>query len=238
MSAWNPWHGCHKISPGCMNCYVYRRDSKYEIDSSTVRKTADFDLPVRLKRDKTYKLQADGNYVYTCFTSDFFLEEADAWRPDCWDMMRKRFDLSFFIITKRIHRFEECIPPDWGEGYPNVTICCTVENDDMARFRLPIFKEAKIAHKQIICEPLLSPTDLVPYLDSAIEGVVAGGASGNEARTCDYGWVLDIRRQCEAAGVPFHFKQTGARFRKDGKIYRIPRKFQHTQAKAAEIDLV
>lgn len=38
MSAWNPWHGCHKISPGCMNCYVYRRDSKYEIDSSAVRK--------------------------------------------------------------------------------------------------------------------------------------------------------------------------------------------------------
>lgn len=238
MFAWNPWHGCHKISPGCMNCYVYRRDSKYEIDSSKVRKTADFDLPVRLKRDKTYKLQADGDYVYTCFTSDFFLEEADAWRPDCWVMMRKRFDLSFFIITKRIHRFAECIPPDWGEGYPNVTICCTVENDDMAQFRLPIFKEAKIAHKQIICEPLLSPIELSPYLDSAIEGVVAGGESGNEARICDYGWVLELRRQCETAGVPFHFKQTGARFRKDGKIYRIPRKFQHTQAKAAGIDLV
>ena len=26
MSIWNPWHGCHKISPGCANCYVYRRD--------------------------------------------------------------------------------------------------------------------------------------------------------------------------------------------------------------------
>lgn len=60
MSAWNPWHGCHKISPGCMNCYVYRRDSKYEIDSSTVRKTADFDLPVRLKRIKPTNCRPTG----------------------------------------------------------------------------------------------------------------------------------------------------------------------------------
>lgn len=238
MFAWNPWHGCHKISPGCQNCYVYRRDSKYEIDSAKVRKTANFDLPVKLSRNKTYKLQADGDYVYTCFTSDFFLEDADAWRSDCWDMIRKRFDLSFFIITKRIHRFAACTPPDWGEGWRNVTVCCTVENNDMARFRLPIFKEAKIAHKQIICEPLLSPIDLTPYLDSFIEGVVAGGESGNEARICDYDWVLDIRRQCEAAGVPFRFKQTGARFRKDGRIYHIPRKFQHSQAGAAGIDLL
>ena len=72
MSLWNPWHGCRKISAGCANCYVYRRDAKYDIDSTAVRKNADFDLPLRLARDKTYKLQSDGDYVYTCFTSDFF----------------------------------------------------------------------------------------------------------------------------------------------------------------------
>lgn len=238
MPTWNPWHGCHKISPGCMHCYVYRRDSQYEIDSAHIKKNRDFDLPIRLCRDKTYQMQGNGNYVYTCFTSDFFLEEADAWRPECWDMIKKRFDLSFFIITKRIHRFTDCVPPDWEDGYPNVTVCCTVENGDMARFRLPIFKEAKIAHKQIICEPLLSPIDLSPYLDSTMEGVTVGGESGSEARICDYDWVLDIRRQCGEAGIPFHFKQTGARLRKDGKIYRIPRKHQHTQAKAAGIDLL
>ena len=237
MSSWNPWHGCRKISAGCQNCYVYRRDEKYEIDSRVVRKTADFDLPARLCRDKTYKLQADGDYVFTCLTSDFFLEEADAWRPECWEMMRRRFDLSFYIITKRIARFADCMPPDWGEGYHNVTIGCTVENDEMAQFRLPIFKEAKIAHKQIICAPLLSPIDLSPFLDSDIECVSVGGESGERARVCDYDHVLDIRRQCEKAGVPFRFHQTGARLRKDGKLYRIPRKFQHSQAKAAGIDI-
>lgn len=237
MSIWNPWHGCKKISPGCLHCYVYRRDAAYGIDSTAVRKNADFDLPVRLRRDGTYQLQADGGYVYTCFTSDFFLEEADAWRPACWDMMRRRFDLFFFIITKRIHRFSACIPEDWGDGRHNVAVCCTVENEEMAKLRLPIFEAAPIAHKEIICEPLLSPVDLSPYLSSEIRCVTVGGESGKDARVCDYSWVLDIRRQCEAAGVPFRFKQTGANFRKDGKCYRIPRSHQHTQAKAAGIDL-
>lgn len=238
MSIWNPWHGCRKISAGCANCYVYRRDAKYDIDSTAVRKNADFDLPSRLSRDKTYKLQSDGDYVYTCFTSDFFLDEADAWREECWEMIRRRFDLSFFIITKRIQRFAEVAPKDFSKNFRNVTICCTVENEEMARFRLPIFKEADIAHKRIICEPLLSPIDLSPYLDSTIEGVVVGGESGNEARVCRYEWVLDIRRQCIEAGVPFHFKQTGAKFMKDGKIYHIPRNLQLKQARAANIDTI
>ncbi|MBQ7309099.1 MAG: DUF5131 family protein [Clostridia bacterium] len=236
MSEWNPWHGCIKFSEGCRNCYVYRRDGKYGLDSRDVRKNKDFDLPLKLKRDQTYQLQSDGGYVYTCFTSDFFLEEADAWREDCWAMMKKRFDLSFLIITKRIHRFHACIPPDWGEGYRNVTICCTVENEEMARLRLPIFKKEPIAHKQIVCEPLLSAIDLSPYLDHTIECVTVGGESGNEARICDYAWVLDIRRQCIEAGVPFYFKQTGAKFLKDGILYRIKREYQHKQARAAGIN--
>ena len=236
MSFWNPWHGCRKISAGCVNCYVYRRDGKYDKDASAVVKNADFDLPLRLKKDKTYKITNDDGIVYTCFTSDFFLEEADAWRDECWKMMKRRIDLDFLIITKRIHRFSECIPSDWCEGYPNVTICCTVENDEMAHFRLPIYKEAKIKHKVIICEPLLSKIDLSPYLDNTIEEVLVGGESGNEARVCDYDWVLDIRDQCIRAGVPFSFRQTGARLQKDGKIYRIRRDIQHIQAKKAGID--
>lgn len=50
MAVWNPWHGCKKISPGCMNYYVYRRDAEFGKDSSIVTRTASFDLPV--KRDR------------------------------------------------------------------------------------------------------------------------------------------------------------------------------------------
>lgn len=93
---------------------------------------------MRHARGGEYKLQP-GTMVYTCFTSDFLLEDADAWRPEAWAMMRARADLVFLFITKRIDRFAEALPPDWGDGYPNVVVGCTVENQAMAEYRLPIF---------------------------------------------------------------------------------------------------
>jgi protein gp37 len=237
VASWNPWHGCKKISAGCLNCYVYRIDARHGKDSSVIAKNADFDLPVRKNRKGEYKLQPDAeNIVYTCFTSDFFLDEADGWREQAWEMIRLRSDLTFLIITKRIHRFYECIPEDWGDGYDNVIICSTTENQDRADYRLPILLKAPIKHKMIICEPLLTDIDLRAYLCPSIEGVIAGGESGNEARICDYDWVLHIRQQCMDAKIPFHFKQTGANFKKGGKTYRVTKKDQHTQAAKADID--
>ncbi len=232
---WNPWHGCHKISPGCANCYVYRADKRHGRDSTVIKKTAEFDLPLKKNRQGRYKIPW-GELVYTCFTSDFLLEEADPWRGEVWQMMRTRSDLEFLFITKRIHRFKECLPPDWGEGYPNVHVCCTVENQDQANFRLPIFQSAPIAKKSIVCEPLLGYINLSDWLGNWVEEVLAGGESGSAARICKYDWVLDIRRQCIEAGVPFTFHQTGERLEKDGKLYCIRRKYQHSQAKKADIN--
>ena len=232
---WNLWHGCHKLSPGCQNCYVYRTDAKHGKDSSQVRKTAAFDLPLRHNRAGAYKIPP-GELVYTCFTSDFLLPDADGWRPAAWEMMRIRSDLQFLFITKRIDRLPDALPSDWDGGYPNVHICCTVENQQMADYRLPIFQSLPIRKKSIICEPLLGPIDLSPYLGGWAAQVIAGGESGSQARVCDYRWVLSLRDQCVRSGVAFHFKQTGARFFKDGKVYFVKRALQHSQARKANID--
>ena len=232
---WNPWHGCHKLSAGCQNCYVYRMDSGHGKDASRVQKTSGFYLPVSHARDGSYKVPS-GSFIWTCFTSDFLLEDADAWRSEAWRMIKERSDCEFLFITKRILRFGKCLPEDWGEGYPNVSICCTVENQAMANLRLPVFRDSPIRHKMIVCEPLLERIDLTAYLGSWVESVTVGGESGSSARTCDFDWVLDIRRQCIEAGVPFRFKQTGANFVKDGKRYAIARKLQHAQARKAAID--
>ena len=80
---WNLWHGCKKVSPGCANCYMFRRDEEYGKDPTNVHKTSSFSLPVRKYRSGPYKglhrIPA-GSLIYTCFTSDFFIEEADDWR--------------------------------------------------------------------------------------------------------------------------------------------------------------
>lgn len=233
---WNLWHGCHKWSPGCQHCYVYRGDAKRDVDSSVVTQTKNFDLPLRKKRNGEYKIPP-GTLVYTCFTSDFFVEDADRWREEAWGMMRQRSDLHFLMITKRIQRVASCLPADWGEGYDNVTICCTIENQACADSRLPLYQSLPIKHKIIICEPLLERIDLAPFhLGAWVEQVVAGGESGNEARPCDYDWILELRNVCVAEQVAFWFKQTGAKFLKDGRLYPIKRQFQHAQARKAGIN--
>ena len=232
MPVWNPWHGCHKISPGCANCYVYRRDESIGKDASIVTKTGDFNLPLKTNRQGEYKLTASDGDVYCCMTSDFFLEDADNWRQECWDMIRMRNDLHFHIITKRIDRFNKCKPPDWGDGWENVTICSTCENQDRADHRLPILLELPIRHREIISEPMLEEIHIEKHLKSGlIEHVTCGGESGNNARVCNFSWVRELRRQCIRNGVPFTFKQTGAVFLKDGKLYHIDRKLQMAQAK-------
>ncbi len=239
MAQWNPWHGCTKISPGCLNCYVYRRDSAVGRDSTVVCRTNDFTLPIKRRRNGEYKLSSEDGTVYTCFTSDFFHPDADTWRSEAWAMIRERRDLKFFFVTKRPDRFYVSLPEDWGEGYPNVHICCTCENQAMADARLPLFLNLPIAKRSIIHEPMLEKIDISKYLAEyacKIESVTCGGESGRDARVCDYEWILHTRAQCVKYGVAFNFKQTGARFRKDGRLYSIERKLQQSQASRAGIN--
>ena len=235
MTVWNPWHGCHKISPGCQNCYMYRRDAEFGRNSSIVAKTSQFKLPVQKKRDGTYKLYED-DYVYTCMTSDFFVEEADEWRKDAWEFIHFRSSVKFYIITKRIERFYVSLPADWKDGYENVTICSTCENQATADKRIPFMLNLPLKHMEIIHEPMLEKINIEKYLATGkIEKVICGGESGDNARLCDYEWILNTRQQCIEHNVPFYFKQTGALFRKDNKIYRIPREIQMSQAEKSGI---
>jgi protein gp37 len=211
-------------------------DTRHDKDASAVTKNSNFNLPIKKTRNGAYKL-IPGETIYTCFTSDFFLDEADEWRIDAWQMIRLRKDLNFLIITKRIDRFKVNLPDDWGEGWENVIIYSTCENQERADFRLPILTSLPIKHKGICCEPLVGAVDISKWLNAGIEEVVVGGESGNEARICNYDWVLNIRNQCAEKKVPFYFKQTGAKFLKAGKLYNVKRHYQHSQARKAGINL-
>jgi protein gp37 len=232
---WNPWHGCRKYSEGCLHCYVYRRDESVGKDASVVAKTASFSDAVKKDRGGNWKWPS-GSEIWLCLSSDFFLEEADPWRDEVWDMVRQRPDLFFRIITKRIARFMDCVPEDWGGGWENVSVGCTVENQRRCDERLSLFLSLPIQNRFLVCEPLLERINLGVIPKGTLASVIAGGESGPGARTCEYGWVLDLRRQCVENGVRFHFKQTGANFVKDGKRYAIPRKDQIPQAGKACID--
>lgn len=238
MPIWNPWHGCHKISAGCKHCYVFREDAAFGtlIPTNEVRKTSSFNLPIKKDRKKNWKFAA-GTEFALCFTSDLLIEEADEWRPEIWDMIRVRDDCYFYFFTKRIDRLEKCLPEDWGAGWNHVAIGCTVENQERADYRLPIFLSLPIKHRLVIVAPMIEQINIRKYLNpELIEEVSAGGESGKYARSLDFHWVLNLREQCIDAKIPFNFHQTGSYIIKDSKQYKIPRSLQHSQAHKANVD--
>ena len=138
---WNPWHGCTKISPGCRYtamCTGRMRCMEQPAQAVFAARQGISITRLKEKRDGSYKLPS-GKIVFTCFTSDFLLKDADEWRAECWRMMKQRSDCLFYFFTKRIDRFMQCIPDDWGDGYDNVLVGCTVEDQRGADYRLPIF---------------------------------------------------------------------------------------------------
>lgn len=233
MAMWNPWRGCIKCSDGCLHCYIHKGDAKRNINTNNIVKTKDFAKPIEKLKNGNYKMKS--GIVYLCFSTDFLIKEADEWRSECWKMIKIRQDCTFLFLTKRIDRFMECIPSDWGDGYDNVVVCCTIENQKNADYKLSVFKDLPIKHKCITAQPLLEKIDIEKYLDN-IELVVVGGESDIDARPLDFDWVLSIREQCESANVNFEFRQCGTYFIKNGKKYKLQTKDLIKQAKLANID--
>lgn len=233
MAIWNPWRGCKKCSDGCLFCYIHKGDAKRGVDTSAIVQTKDFYKPVARKKNGEYKMP--GGLTYLCFQSDFLIEEADAWRGECWKMIKARNDCTFIFLTKRIERFLYCIPEDWGSGYENVVVACTVENQKNADKKLSVFSELPIKHKNIVAQPLIENIEIGAYL-GGVELVVVGGESDKNARPLCYDWVLNIRNQCVAQNVSFEFRQCGTHFIKDGKEYNLPVKLLCSQARKAGIN--
>lgn len=150
-------------------------------------------------------------------------------------MIKERQDCTFLFLTKRIERFMECIPEDWNDGYDNVVVCCTIENQKNADKKLAVFQTLPIKHKCITAQPLIGSVDIERFLEG-IGLVVVGGESDYYARPLDYNWVLNIREQCIRKNVAFEFRQCGTHFIKDGKKYKLQTKDLCSQARKANID--
>ena len=127
-------------------------------------------------------------------------------------------------------------PWDGPEWWPlwNVWLGVSTENQQWADIRIPALLDTPAAVRWISAEPLLGPIDLhtdpieagSPFWGSQLDWVVVGGESGPGARPMHPDWARNLRDQCQAAGVPFLFKQRGewtwnepGQFRMPGKPY-------------------
>ncbi len=219
---WNPWHGCRRCSEGCQNCYMYYLDDLHGRDGADIRRNSNaFRYPLAKDRAGNPRIQS-GELIRVCMTSDFFLAEADAWRQEAWQIMRKRPDVIFFLLTKRPERVKDCLPDNWGDGWENIFFNVTAENQKRADERIPILLELPFRHKGVMCAPLIGPVSLSEYLDSGqIEQVLCDGESYGGLRPCHYEWVKSLHDECADRDITFVFCSTGRRFVKDGREYAI-----------------
>ncbi|HEY5901535.1 MAG TPA: phage Gp37/Gp68 family protein [Anaerolineales bacterium] len=222
-STWNSWIACQKISPGCKNCYMYRDMVRWGQDPTDVRRTGDetFYAPLKWKEPRR---------IFAASWSDFFIEQADAWRDDAWDVIR-RTRHTYMILTKRPENIPDRLPADWGDGWPHVWLGVSAETQEYANRRIPLLLRVPARLKFLSCEPLLGPISLgyahpcgyycdpaighvdhdfwTPGISTSIKWVIAGGESGPQARPMDLDWARSLRDQCEQAGTAFFFKQVG-----------------------------
>lgn len=156
-------------------------------------------------------------FIFTCSWSDFFITEADKWRTEAWDIIRLTQEFTYLILTKRPDRIARCLPPDWNDGYPNVWLGVSAENQKYADQRIPELLRVPAVRHFLSAEPLLGPINLTAMdlgdvdhggdiLSSALETwphlkrgrldwVIVGGESGHVARPMEVAWPRSMRDQ-------------------------------------------
>jgi len=209
----NPWTGCQKVSPACDNCYAEgwaKRTGQAGLWNGERRRTsvAYWREPAKWNRDA----ERDGvrRKVFCASLADVFDNKAmPSWRADLFDLIFATPHLDWLLLTKRPQNIRDFFPSyPRGKIWPNIWLGTTVENQVEADRRIPHLLLPPAAKRFLSCEPLLGPVDLIPLIES-IDWVIAGGESGPNARPMHPDWARSLRNQCQAAGVPFFFKQWG-----------------------------
>ena len=148
--------------------------------------------------------------IFVCELSDFFHPEANKWRPDAYDVMRRTPQHTYMVLTKRFQSMreqwwvEEQVP---GHRPGNVWLGVTAEDQRWADIRIPALLCTKPMLRFVSIEPMLGPVDLSGLWECRDEcgyhlsWVIVGAESGPNRRECKVEWIEDIVGQCRAAGM-------------------------------------
>lgn len=211
-ATWNPWQGCLKVSPGCKQCYMYRDMPRYGRDPRVVvRSKTTFTAPLKWARQGK-----EGIKIFTCSWSDWFIDQADEWRDEAWNVVRQTPQFAYQILTKRPENILKRLPPDWGEGWPNVWLGVSVESPSYLS-RLRELERIPASVRFISYEPALEYVHFAPYLENKkIHWLISGGESGTEPRPAELDWFRMVRDSCQEHGIAYFHKQHGGNKKADG----------------------
>jgi len=207
---WNPTTGCTKVSPGCLNCYaeIMARRLRaigvrgYERGFALSMHPQRLEQPLRRKSPTTYFVNS---------MSDLFhYKVSDAFLDQVFDVIRRTPQHTYQILTKRAAR----LPRYFGTRDCPANVWLGVSVEDRRRLRrIDSLRQVQASVRFLSIEPLLEDLGTIDL--EGIDWVIVGGESGHRARRMREGWANAVRRQCQAAGVAFFFKQWG-KYGRDG----------------------
>ena len=207
----NPWWGCTKVSDGCKFCYAETLAKRYGHDNWGPGKERRLMSDNHWKEPIKWNSEAERNgiryRVFCASMADVFEERAPrSEQKRLWKLISETPYLDWQLLTKRPERIADCLPLDWEQGYPNVWLGTSVE-DERVLDRIVQLVQIPASVRFLSLEPLIGPLRNLPL--DGIHWAIVGGESGNGARAIQKEWVLDIQEQCRVQRVAFFFKQWG-----------------------------
>ena len=203
---WNPVTGCTKLSPGCKHCYAETMARRlkamgaagYENEFELTLHPDRLDQPLRRKAPTVYFMNSMSD-LFHVGVPDTFIEKVMA-------VCAATPQHTYQVLTKRAERlpafFETRACP------PNVWLGVSVEDKKYGVPRIDHLRQVKARVRFLSVEPLLEDIGKVDL--TGIHWVIVGGESGAKARPMAPAWADNVRRQAQAQGVAFFFKQWGA----------------------------
>jgi protein gp37 len=205
--------GCTKVSPGCAHCYADTLAERYGHDiwgKNKPRRTfglKHWQEPLKWNR----QAQEEGTR-YRVFCGSMFDWAEDhpttvAEIKKLWPLIRDTEYLDWQLLSKREDRIALTLPPDWGDGYFNVWLGVSIENNDYVH-RADVLRAIPATVRFISYEPALGPLEKLDL--TGIDWLIFGGESGPGFRQMNIQWARDIKARCEAQGTAFFYKQSAA----------------------------
>lgn len=213
----NPWVGCTKVTPGCDHCYAEswsRRSGLVKWGKNPRRRTSEtyWRAPIswNARADSFACQHGRRQRVFCASLADVFDNQADrSWRSDLFDLIKRCPALDWLLLTKRPENIRKMLPADWQQGYPNVWLGLTAEDQKRFDLRWPRLSAIPARIRFISYEPALGPLRLP---DSSIypDWLIIGGESGGGARTMNPQWAREVVADCRRHGVRPFLKQWGS----------------------------
>lgn len=231
---WSPWWGCEKISPGCSLCYAEgldkRTGGRHWGPGAPRRVLSDSHWREPVKWNAEAKASGERHRTFPSMCDPFDSAAPEGARDRMWGLIRETTKLDWLLLTKRPENIVSMLPALWGNGWPNVWLGVSAEDQQRWDERVPTLLAVPAAVRFVSVEPMVGP--VVPRPEHVrcpgaaacygrrlargerpstccstpcpprVDLVICGGESGPRHRELRIEWVRALVEACRYPGWP------------------------------------